>query len=265
MAQSAIEPSTVTKPIQLLAAWWAGLILIDSGFLTAAAQIEHPNWASGALVVAAIVNVPLIVLLLFYMQTKYRLEMLSDKDYVDLKIRSAETGKTETIRVEKSQVEAKPVVELDMAEVVVAPDRGSILINDLLPQFNEIVSELRSKGISVSNTFGSTSEEPEPPAPFIVTIGRGFNIQLMQEILTVLDRFELEGVYLSLHGPNENTIFIGAYNYRTQSSRIVKFDAALREKLLDPLLTQRQLFQLLTSGDVSSEAALDSVADNPDE
>lgn len=265
MPQSGIEPSAVTKPIQLLAAWWAGLILIDSGFLTAATQIERPDWAGGALVIAAIVNVPLIVLLLFYMQTKYRSEMLSDKDYVDLKIRSAETGKTETIRIEKSQVESQPIVDLEMGDVFVAPERGSILINDLLSQFNEIVAELRSKGISISNTFGSTSEEPEPPNPFIVTIGRGFNIPLMQEILAVLDHFDLDGVYLSLHGPNENTIFIGAYNYRTQSHRIVKFDAALREKLLDPGLTQKRLFQLLTSGDLSSEAALDNVADTPDE
>lgn len=52
-----IEPHKVTKPIQLLAAWLVGLVLINGSFLTAAAKINTPVWIVPTLVIASIVNV----------------------------------------------------------------------------------------------------------------------------------------------------------------------------------------------------------------
>jgi len=81
MSNQKITPEKVTRPIQLLAAWLTGLIIIDGSFLTAAAQISTPAWAPGSLVIAAIINVPLFLVSIFLLQTKFRPEMQEDVYY----------------------------------------------------------------------------------------------------------------------------------------------------------------------------------------
>ena len=81
MSESQIIPHRITKPIQLLAAWLTGLAIIDASFLTAAANIQTPTWVPAALVIASIVNVPLFLLSLFLLQTKFRPEMQEDSYY----------------------------------------------------------------------------------------------------------------------------------------------------------------------------------------
>lgn len=76
-----IQPHKVTKPIQLLAAWLVGLVLVDGAFLGGAATISNPAWVPGALVTAAIVNVPLFLAAIFVLQTRFRPEMQEDQFY----------------------------------------------------------------------------------------------------------------------------------------------------------------------------------------
>ncbi len=44
--QNKIDPQKVTKPIQLLAAWLAGLIVVNAAFLAAAVYIGVSDWTS---------------------------------------------------------------------------------------------------------------------------------------------------------------------------------------------------------------------------
>ncbi len=81
MSNHKITPEKVTRPIQLLAAWLTGLVIIDGSFLTAATQITTPLWAAGFLVIAAIINVPLFLISIFLLQTKFRPEMQEDAYY----------------------------------------------------------------------------------------------------------------------------------------------------------------------------------------
>jgi hypothetical protein len=81
MNSSRIAPERVTRPIQLLAAWLVGLIVVDASFLMAAQQITRPDWASGLLVIAAVANVPVFIGALFLLQTKFRPEMQEDAFY----------------------------------------------------------------------------------------------------------------------------------------------------------------------------------------
>lgn len=76
-----INPDKITKPIQLLAAWLIGLILVNASFLTAGSQITEPYWITGTLVIAAIVNVPIFLMSLFLLQTRFRPEMQEDSYY----------------------------------------------------------------------------------------------------------------------------------------------------------------------------------------
>lgn len=81
MKAQQIQAQNVTKPIQLLAAWLVGLIAINGSFLGAANVIESPSWAAGLLVIASVINVPLFLLLIFFLQTKFRAELQEDSFY----------------------------------------------------------------------------------------------------------------------------------------------------------------------------------------
>jgi len=78
---SEIVPHRITKPIQLLAAWLTGLSIINASFLTAARLIQTPQWLPTLLVIAAVVNVPVFIISLFLLQTRFRPEMQEDTYY----------------------------------------------------------------------------------------------------------------------------------------------------------------------------------------
>lgn len=81
MTDPHITPEKVTKPIQLLAAWLVGLVVVNASFLAGAQQISNPSWASGLLVIATVVNVPVFIGALFLLQTKFRPQMQEDSYY----------------------------------------------------------------------------------------------------------------------------------------------------------------------------------------
>ena len=81
MSEQNIKPEKITKPIQLLGAWLAGLFSIDSCFLFAASNMAQGSFESYALTLAAIVNVPVFLLAVFLLQTKFRPELQEDSYY----------------------------------------------------------------------------------------------------------------------------------------------------------------------------------------
>ena len=81
MRDNHINPEKVTKPIQLLAAWLVGLILVNGSFLLGAQHILKPDWGAAVLVIAAVVNVPIFIGALFLLQTKFRPEIQEDSFY----------------------------------------------------------------------------------------------------------------------------------------------------------------------------------------
>jgi len=81
MAKPRIEPHKIKSPIQLLAAWFAALVLIDGALLTAAVKIASPGWLPPTLVIAAIVFVPVFLGSAILMQTKFRPQLQEDSFY----------------------------------------------------------------------------------------------------------------------------------------------------------------------------------------
>lgn len=103
MSSSEIKPKHITKPIQLLGAWLAGLAIIDASFLTAASTINTPSWIPGLLSIAAVINVPIFLFSLFLLQTKFRPEMQEDtyySQYLDKKY-SGEKAPTKPIDLDQ--------------------------------------------------------------------------------------------------------------------------------------------------------------------
>lgn len=81
MDSHVLKPERITKPIQLLAAWLVGLFATNASFLLAAQKIDHPSWGPAVLLIASVVNVPIFIVALFLLQTKFRPQMQEDPYY----------------------------------------------------------------------------------------------------------------------------------------------------------------------------------------
>lgn len=81
MDSHGLKPERITKPIQLLAAWLVGLFVTNASFLLAAKEVVHPTWGAAMLLIASVVNVPLFIIALFLLQTKFRPQMQEDPYY----------------------------------------------------------------------------------------------------------------------------------------------------------------------------------------
>lgn len=280
MPTQKITPEKVTKPIQLLAAWLTGLVIVDGAFLATAINFGTTTWMSGTLVVASVVNVPLFLFSIFLLQTKFRPEMQEDQfysKYLDKRI-SLETGKLqnealtsynsqfdglktnihqieeklESLSHEISDDKARKVVE-ELTDVAHGISSTFILkdaeveINDLLPDYSKICDSLKEHNISISNTFGSSSVEPEVPELLILTYGRDANIETFRATLTLLREFGELYVSYADHLINEGKIYIGSYAYRSKESNYKKVNDNLFQLLTDPHLTSSKIKYLLTT------------------
>src|SRR3990172_11216682 len=83
MTSPRIEPHRITRPIQLLAVWIAGLIVLVAALLTAAAKISEPSWLPAFFGISAVGLIPLFVVLIFVMQTRFREQLQDDPYYAD--------------------------------------------------------------------------------------------------------------------------------------------------------------------------------------
>jgi hypothetical protein len=81
MGDPQIQPHRITKPIQLLAVWMAGLVILVGSFLTAAGLLKEPHWLPPFLAIGAVALVPLFLGLLFLLQTKFRPQLQEDVYY----------------------------------------------------------------------------------------------------------------------------------------------------------------------------------------
>ncbi len=174
-----IIPEKVTKPIQLLAAWLIGLIVVNGIFLTAASLMDANGWERAALVIASIINVPLFLASMFLLQTKFRPELQEDlfySQYLDKKTNKIVTiAKEEKIDIEltniKSQI-ATIVKSLETAHnsqsSVQNPKtnmigfRYKIGVNDYLDNYKEIRTVLKKEGIRIREIFGSPNSKTKP-------------------------------------------------------------------------------------------------------
>jgi hypothetical protein len=245
MNEPKIEPAKVTKPIQLLAAWLAGLILTNASFLGAAATVQQPSWASGVLVAAAVLNVPIFLFCLFLLQTKFRPEMQEDVFYARYleKRYSAQTARTEFVEV------AAPI---NIRASRPTSYRTKISINDLIPSYSNLRAELEKGGHYILETFGSTSGTPRkrlgPPKPFIVSIvdeDIERDIEEIKSIIRICRKYGLEGIEQSAReiGIDYSDIYIGSYSYK--SSPYVLLSDALMKQIESSAFNWNQLQEIL--------------------
>ncbi|NOS70275.1 MAG: hypothetical protein HOP33_10130 [Verrucomicrobia bacterium] len=78
-----IEPHRITTPIQLMAVWFAGLVILVMVFIGGAAYVTTPTWIAGMLTIAAVTCVPVFLFCVFLLQTAFRPQLQEDKYYSD--------------------------------------------------------------------------------------------------------------------------------------------------------------------------------------
>lgn len=250
MREKPFEPSSVTKPIQLLAAWLIGLIAVNGSFLAAAAAIREPSWAPGFLIICAAADVPIFLGALFLLQTKFRPEMQEDTFYSKyLERRSSETMTTEIFRVDVEKVADEApsrIVENSVSKKFLFKRKSGVQVNNLLPEFNSIMATLDRSGIKVSNIFGSTSKNPETPARKIISFGLEADLNLVRKVIRVMLPFHFDEISIADEPYHGSNIYIGSYVYRVDPDKPKKLTPELRERLLSEDLTQDDMFDLLS-------------------
>jgi len=216
MSGTKIVPEKINKPIHLLGAWLAGLFTVNGGFLVAATNMERGSFESIALIVAAIINVPLFLFSVFLLQTKFRPELQEDHYYSTYL--SQKTN--EEVKVLKSDAQLAEIFQkLNELENKMAP-ADSEIGGDLLPDlafgvnknfgdYERIKSELANLGVITCTSFGS-DETPEQRA---VAIDRRLSRQALREVLSVAGKlgFHRWGYFDNEMEETNEDVLLGAY------------------------------------------------------
>jgi hypothetical protein len=242
---SEINPARVTKPMQLLAAWLAGLIAIDTAFLVAASRLEVHSSGQLILILAAVTNVPLFLGALFLLQTRFRPELQEDtfySRYLDTKtnqlITVARDDKAEleiyslkqqlavltsnvnavTAATSAPAEQAEPIGHTSARRDTALGRQWTIAINDHLSNFQQIRDEFRQQGIAVADVFGSATTD-EKPEHAVVTMRRELDFDSKREFLRIAHSVNMQAY--NYFDPNEpepiyEAILIGSYGYASR-------------------------------------------------
>ncbi|WP_265467533.1 hypothetical protein [Aeromonas salmonicida] len=237
-----IEPHKVTKPIQLLAAWMVGLILTNTTFLVAATQFSSDDWERGALVVAAIINVPLFLLALFILQTRFRAELQEDTFYSEYLSKKTSS----LVRLDKSVVQESRLEELERAvgRIRIIESEGEdrqaqylehldwsgwpVALNHLHPNFIEVREALRSANIPLSEIFGDAQEGP--PSRWIVSLSHSLPARHKSALLKAIIPYGFDGFQFwdpVREADETEDVYIGSYGDRSYA----RIDDSLSELL----------------------------------
>lgn len=224
-----LEAHKVTKPIQLLAAWLVGLVIVNGSFLTAATVIAQPPWVPSLLVIAAVVNVPIFLIAIFVLQTRYRPEMQEDSYYH--KYLESKTGNSPIEPIPAALVTWTSSQENDTANeggpASVARAKRSdfnvmpqykwgpskVAVNRYRSDFLEILAVLKQNAIPFSETFGN--EEKVAPPHLQIAVGHKVGVTEVKLVILAFAHYK-EG-RISLIAPHEepnelsDTILIGSY------------------------------------------------------
>ena len=211
---ASIKPEKITKPIQLLGAWLLGLVLTNSSFLSAASFIGTATWTHHMLVIASVLNVPIFLVAIFVLQTKFRPELQEDSYYASYIL--TKTG--EKIKVSKTEKEkAERVIEnkIEIVQEVESFDfiKYAVAANNFHPKFNEIKKALNKSSIPLSDVFGKRTQSA-PPASWVIVINKDIEKESLVAFLRAMMQFseEFEGFVLSNRDEDENEdIYIGSY------------------------------------------------------
>lgn len=223
MNKENLRPEKITKPIQLLGAWLVGLLSISSSFLVAATKMPLDSWEASALVIAAILNVPIFLGAVFLLQTKFRPELQEDSYYSTYL--SQKTNKPITIT--KKETSFKDL-EKTLEHIEARIDKLTLLntnqpvksnnlligINRNLDDYEVIKEELGKLDFNGVSMFGGKGDIPEKR---VVAISEYLSQEEADQVIHLAKSLNFK-YYSFFDNKMENTqedILLGAYGNAT--------------------------------------------------
>ena len=218
MTDTKIQPSMITKPMQLLAAWLVGLLAIDGSFLVTANHMPAGSLESAALVWAAIANVPLFLGALFLLQTKFRPELQEDiyySTYINQKTNQtisvtrdehhlgAVLGRIERV---ENLIEATQTISREDISLLASVSFG---INEHIEDHKELSEKILSMGVAKHTWFGGT----EPPEQRVISISEYLPKQTREVVISLAEKlgFTRYNLFDNLMEQSEEDVLIGSY------------------------------------------------------
>ncbi|EGQ8127569.1 hypothetical protein I7100_004972 [Vibrio parahaemolyticus] len=211
-----IKPEKITKPLQLLGAWLAGLFSINSCFLVAASNMEQDSIGSLLLIGAAILNVPIFLVAVFVLQTKFRPEMQEDQ-YYSIYLSSKTNQKVYVPKSERNLKELEKqfvtlntrlssFIERDVKEQL---KETKFAINECLILSGTYEANLKAYGVKTVNLFGSENS----PLTEIVAISTYLPNELQEEVIALVKQlgFKQYAYFDNVDEESEEMVIIGAY------------------------------------------------------
>jgi len=287
MTQNNIKPEKITKPIQLLAVWLLGLILLVSAFLTAAGTIKHPDWLPALFGISALSIIPLFLILIFLLQTRFRPQMQEDSFYseylnkntLEMESRSIEetvaalTTKIDDKIVELSSITqeqisilSKTIIDISgkahlssalTSELRTQPTKTfekfmndsttNIQVNVKLNNLSDIITFLNKHSLKVDRLFGD-SEKHEIPKVALLSFGMGVNVDVLKETVDGLKGLGLTHIKLAEGPISKHNIYIGSYAYK--SGGMAELSKSLIEKIINSISIQ-EIYAHITSSALS--------------
>ncbi|TOD49377.1 hypothetical protein [Vibrio parahaemolyticus] len=215
-----IQPEKITKPIQLLGAWLVGLFSINSTFLVAAVNLSELNWASEALVIAAILNVPIFLIAVFTLQTKFRPELQEDSyyaEYINQKTNESvkipvSTQNVQELLVKIEQLEAKLALSLTGEGHVKSEEISSLLfgVNSHFDDREAIKGTLSAHDIIRITSFGPKDKQPTQR---VMSISQYLSSEKIKQLVSLAKELKMDGYRLfdNRMEETEEDVLIGSY------------------------------------------------------
>ncbi|MEH2510150.1 hypothetical protein V1291_001504 [Nitrobacteraceae bacterium AZCC 1564] len=145
MAGTKLIPEKITSPFQLMAAWFAMLVLLVSILLTGAANIKSPEWAAGYLVIFTSVVVVSVLGCVTLMLTVFRPHLQEGKEYAQW-LRDKNAYSSGLIRSEQITVPSKVQRNLKTSELRKKGQASFLISVSNLPGAHGLIRALEEAG-----------------------------------------------------------------------------------------------------------------------
>lgn len=211
--QDGINAQMITKPIQLLAAWLIGLIFVNGTFLITAQALNSIEWLAATLVIASVINVPMFLISLFLLQTKFRPEIQEDHYYSQYIRDKDKLGRDVTYKSSGPAIGDITKATQNNVEDDSLWSQVKVMFNPHLNISDRVRASLDKSGIPITDEFGSNDWIPE----FVVSIGRYLTYEQISAILESIKNISEVRVSFSNDDDEiyqwDRTVLIGSYYY----------------------------------------------------
>ncbi|MDX1585641.1 MAG: hypothetical protein R3222_02815 [Balneolaceae bacterium] len=178
--------------------------------------MDPSSWQSGALTVAAIVNVPIFIGALFLLQTKFRPELQEDSYYSTyLNNRTNEVMKVPKMEVIFDDIISKiRRLEVKLESPKEGSDRVSLSklsygVNIHLENQNDIEMKLNELGVRFVRNFGEDVHKPEK---LLVAVSGSLPTEVFYEVLAMAKELGFEFYsFIEQFEEVEEDVLFGAY------------------------------------------------------